>query len=280
MRLLISSMLCWRSIAGVAWLFVLGSSFVAATAVATPKPVTSPSPASASGFACPLSASLAATKAPMPAVADDKSCLIAAKAVGSNEEIYDLRDRTEFIEFHVPGAQNTTVGTLATMPRIGEKRVVVYDSGRFRSDAFLLCHRLRSAGMRQVKVVDGGIAAWAQLHARREALTLNRLSDADVPAALSEASSGAVVLAESLGPALRQFGIKPSSAAAARPTRAVLLADAQTSPTTIQAQLTKSATAFYWVGTADRLQTLLGAHLAQDRKRTAGPAEPKACGAL
>lgn len=279
MRLLTSSMSCWR-IVGLVPLLALGSWCVAAPAVAASKPDTSAPIASASAFTCPLSASLAATKVAMLAVADDKSCLIAAKAVGHSEEVFDLRDRAEFIDFHLPGAQSATVGSLSTMPRVGEKRVVVYDSGRFRSDALLLCDRLRSAGVRQVKVVDGGIAAWAQVHARPQTLTLNRLSDADVPAALSEVSGGAVVLAESLRPALRQFGIKSSSTAAARPTRVVLLADAQTPLATIQAQLAKSTTAFYWVGTADRLQALLGAHLAQDRKRTAGPAQPQACGAL
>ena len=284
MRWPISSIVCRRALLATGLL--AGSCLVAPMVLAATKPgIPAPAYASAPGSAptCSMAAMVAAAKAPalrvpVPAT-EDRSCLISAREIGRTEDIFDLRERTAFVDFHIPGAQNATVGTLASMSRAGGKRVVVYDSGHVRSDAFLLCNRLRNAGLKQVKVIDGGIAAWAQLHAQPQALTLNRLSDADVPGALSEASGNVVVLAEAMRPALRQFGAK-SSSAAGKSSRAVVLADARTPMSAIQAQLAKSRTTFYWVGAPERLQGLLGVQLAQDRKRIAGPAEPSACGAL
>lgn len=203
-----------------------------------------------------------------------------AKNLGRSATVFDIRDRSDFVQFHIPGAENLPFGALTAMPKPDAKPVVIYDSGRFRSDAYSLCSRLRSVGIEHVKVLDGGIAAWAQMHAPAQMLALNRLSDSDMPAALSDVEGGPVVLSASLRSALRQFGIKALPTPATRSSRTVLLADDTTSLSAIQAQLAKSRTAFYWVGTAERLQTLLGTHLAQDRKRMAGPAESRTCGAL
>jgi hypothetical protein len=82
------------------------------------------------------------------------------------------------------------------------------------------------------------------------------------------------VLAEPLRPALG------APAAATRPARTVLLADAQTSTAAIAAKLAAAPATFYWIGTPERLQALLAAQVALERKREAGPAQSSACSAL
>jgi rhodanese-related sulfurtransferase len=246
------------------------------TAVAQPS-----DPATAARLACPLMAGLPLpTKAATPRVVTDPSCLIAASAVTATDRIYDLRERDEYVRFHLPAAEHATAGSLATTPGIEKKPVIVYESGRFRSDAFLLCDRLRHAGVAQVKVIDGGIAAWAQRRAAAELVALNRLSDTDVPTALLDATPGTVVvLSESLRPVLRELALASDVPPKKPGARALLLADPQTPIATVQARLSK-APALYWVGTGERLRQLLTRQLAQENKRQAGPAESTLCSAL
>lgn len=209
---------------------------------------------------------------------DGDSCLVKAHALDIGDvEVLDLRERVRFLEFHVPGARQATVAELITRPGTSSRPTIVYDGGRFRSDALQLCDRLRHAGFRQVHVVDGGIAAWAQLHALPEALALNRLSDADVAAALAEPGSRPVVLDDSLRSAL------PPAKAAISPAhteRVIVLATTTTPLSAIRTRLKKSVTTLYWSGSPERLRQLLQTQLAQDRKRLAGPAVSKACSAL
>jgi rhodanese-related sulfurtransferase len=206
-----------------------------------------------------------------------ESCLVEAQVLDNHgTDIFDLRDRAGFLEFHVPGARQATVTELVTRPGTSRRPIIVYDGGRFRSDALQLCDRLRHAGFRQVHVVDGGIAAWAQLHDLPETMALNRLSDADVAAALAEPGSRPVVLDKSLRSALPVArDVTPAGTE-----RVVVLATAATPQPAIRARLKKGITTLYWRGTAKRLRQLLDTQLAQNRKRLAGPAVSKACSAL
>jgi rhodanese-related sulfurtransferase len=243
---------------------------------------TSPAVPAAAVGKCPLLVLAARNKAPPPSAPDvssnGDSCLAKAHALDAGgAEIFDLRERARFLEFHVPGARQATITELVIRPETGSRPMIVYDGGRFRSDALQLCDRLRHAGFRQVHVVDGGIAAWAQLHALPEALALNRLSDADVAAALAEPGSRPVVLDDSLRSAL------PSAKPAVNPAhteRVIVLATATTPQSAIRARLKKGITTLYWSGSPERLRQLLQTQLAQDRKRLAGPAVSKACSAL
>ncbi|MCW0203582.1 rhodanese-like domain-containing protein [Rhodanobacter thiooxydans] len=225
-----------------------------------------------------LAASNRAPPSSAPDVPGGKgSCLVKAHALDSHgTDIFDLRDRSHFLEFHVPGARQATITELVTRPGTGSRPTVVYDGGRFRSDALQLCDRLRHAGFHQVHVVDGGIAAWAQLHGLPEAMTLNRLSDTDVAAALAEPGSRPVVLDESL----RSVLPVPEDAAPASAERVIVLVTAATAQSAIRARLKKGITTLYWSGTAERLRQLLDTQLAQNRKRLDGPAVSKACNAL
>lgn len=253
---------------------LLGSLVLALTAFSQPVQATTPT--------CPLVAARAAAKTPsLPAIVEDRTCLVDAKSVGGNEtEIYDVRDRSDFLEFHVPNAQHSSAAALSTILRGSSKVIVIYDSGKFRSDAFLLCSRLRSAGFKHFKMIDGGIAAWAQFHSKPEKIALSRLADAEVSAALSDTSSVAHPLTGSFRSVLQEHRVGQTPAGA-KTARSVFLADSTTPIARIEALLNgKNATGFFWLGSEEKLVILLHAHFAQDLKRVAGPAESKTCGAL
>jgi rhodanese-related sulfurtransferase len=229
-------------------------------------------------LSCPIDAARAeaaigtpAATATVPQVSTD-GCLVGVKALKPGTRLYDLRGRAEYVEFHVPGAQHASLGDLVSMPRTDGGDFVVYDGGRVRADALQACRRLRSAGMKKARVLDGGIVAWAFAHDRSRALQLNRLADAELPALLADASTRTVVLAEPL----RTAAPKPAGATAQR---TVVLADAQTATTAIESRLATAST-YYWIGTPERLRSLQADFVAMDRKREAGPAERSACAAL
>ncbi|NZA25166.1 rhodanese-like domain-containing protein [Luteimonas sp. SJ-92] len=229
---------------------------------------------------CPLAvAPVAAQGTPTHAAAEDRSCLISARAVASDAEIYDLRSRSEYLEFHIPGARHSNPAELSRILRGTGGTAVVYDSGKFRSDAFLLCARLRNGGLHNFKVVDGGIAAWTQALSRPERLAVSRLSDAEVSAALSSSGNSAQALGEALGPVLSEHRIRRTAAAGSG--RRIFVADPSTPTETIAASMDRSSsTAFYWVGSPDRLVALIHAHLAQDQRRALGPGQSATCPSL
>nr|WP_199038781.1 rhodanese-like domain-containing protein [Dyella sp. ASV24] len=232
---------------------------------------------------CPALVEAAKHKAPPQAAptvrpSSGSSCLVSAAALDApGVEIIDIRDRTQFLQFHVPGAQQASAATLTTLPGLRNRKTVVYGDGKFRSDTIQLCERLRQSGLQQVTVVDGGIAAWAQLHGREEVLATNRLSDAEIAAALAEPGNTPVILADSL----KSLASVARSSGSPKARRNVVLADAATPVSAIQAQLSKgAATSLYWVGSSDQLSRLLDTQLAQDRKRLAGHGESATCSSL
>src|SRR5688572_15066062 len=112
----------------------------------------------ASAATCPLAIAQPVTHSASPPAPEDGSCLINARAVGASSEIYDLRSRSEYLAYHVSGARHSSAAELPkVLPGTGNT-VVVYDSGKFRSDAFLLCERLRSSGLKNFRIIDGGVA--------------------------------------------------------------------------------------------------------------------------
>lgn len=234
-------------------------------------------PASAT---CPLVAAQPAVKAPSaPVTADENDCLTDANAMNKGD-VFDLRSRAEFIEFHVPGAQHSTVAVLTTSPLAANQNIILYDSGKFRSDAFMLCSRLRRAGLKRFKIVDGGVAAWTQQQHQPEKLALSRLSDAEVSAALFDPQIAAIALTASLKLVLKEHRIR-QTADRVHAARKIFIVDPSTPVTQIDALLDgKNATSFYWIGDHQKLVGLLHAHLAQDQKRVAGPAESRTCSAL
>lgn len=233
---------------------------------------------------CPALVEAAKHKAPTPAAptlhaSPGDSCLVNAAALdATGVDIIDIRDRTQFLQFHVPGAQQASADTIATLPAVRSRKTVIYSDGKFRSDAAQLCERLRQSGLAQAHVVDGGMAAWAQLHGREEALATNRLSDAEIAAALAEPGNASIVIADSLKPVAATL---PGNARSSKARRNIVLADAATQASTILTQLGKgSTTSLYWIGSAEQLRRLLDVQLAQDRKRLAGHGESATCSSL
>lgn len=230
---------------------------------------------------CPLSIGVTASySVPSASVKQDPSCLIdAASASLDKASLIDTRDRVEFLKFHIPGAASLSSSALITMPKSNKQQVVVYESGKFRSDAYVLCDRLRRAGMTNFKVLDGGIAAWAQLRGLPEKVALSQLSDQEVATAILDSGNAASAIAATLEPVLKEHGIRSRVAG----TRKILLGEATTPVTDLQQKLVRrpaGSTVLFWLGSKQRLSQLLSNQLAQDRKRLSGPGQSKGCGAL
>jgi rhodanese-related sulfurtransferase len=249
----------------------------------------SPMPASStshpSSMTCPLDLARAALRE-QPAtlrVIEDKTCLINVREMkSSGVAIYDLRDRSEFIEFHIPGASSASVAALTTMPTAGGS-VVVYDSGKFASDAFQLCDRLRRAGVKNFRILDGGIAAWAQWQHQPEKLLVSRLSDQEISAALLEPNNAVLGLTPTLQAAIKDNHLGPRKPDARSTGRTVILADESLPIAKIDALLDgtrRQGNVLYWLGSKERLKSLLNTYIAQDKKRLSGPAESSRCAAL
>lgn len=234
--------------------------------------------AGATGTTCPLAAGRVAGPEETTAIAEDRSCLVDAGAIG-NRSVFDLRTRAEFLDFHLPGARHSSRSALMATGRRHPAEIVAYDSGKSRSATFLLCSQLRRAGLTRFKLIDGGIAAWAQRSKRAERLSTNRLGDAEVVAALSDRRATAIALTAPLKAILAEHRLgAPASPPAIR---RIVLADPAMPLASVDAQLaTDKGTTFYWIGTHQQLRDLIHAHLLQGQKRLAGPVQSTACSAL
>ncbi|MET3930815.1 rhodanese-like domain-containing protein [Lysobacter soli] len=229
---------------------------------------------------CPLAATQAHVVPPStPAAPEDRTCLVDVRAIGTGRALYDVRSRADYLAFHLAGAQHATVAELSRLLRDRPENVVLYDGGKFRSDTFLLCKRLRDEGLRNFKIIDGGIAAWAQAQARPERVALSRLSDADIAAALSDRASLAVPLDNGFAPVLAEHRIRMAAKGATG--RRILVATASTPTARLESSMDgKGSPTLVWTGDPDRLVALIHAHLRQDQKRVAGPVQSTACSAL
>lgn len=158
------------------------------------------------------------------------------------------------------------------------QNIVVYDGGRFQGDALQLCARLRKSGYAQANIIDGGIAGWAQSRRHPASMTLSRLSDHEIAAAVLGADSQVIALSSALQAVLKTHGAPHASRTGSR---RIVLVDPAASPDKINAQLTGQAhLSLYWLGEAEQLHHLLDQQIAMEAKRQAGPAESSVCGAL
>ncbi|MCD9026852.1 rhodanese-like domain-containing protein [Luteimonas sp. BDR2-5] len=200
------------------------------------------------------------------------NCLIdAAAPFPSTARIIDIRGRAEYSQIHIPNAANQPLQSLLNAPA---GQLIVYDNGRFRSDALQLCERLTRYGVRDFKVIDGGIAAWAQSSRAQGVLDVSRLSDTEASAALVAGNSAVVTLSGGFPSVLRGHGIGVSAANPSSSGRTIILAEPGTSHDQISARLARrngQNTAFYWTGSPEQLANLISAHLAQDQRRRQGP---------
>lgn len=246
-------------------------------------PVHADGPARSGSPRCPLSqdAPLSSKTAPAtPEVARDRTCLAtAADLRDPARRIFDLRSRGDYLAFHAPRAEHASVSALVSIAKSTPSPLIAYDSGKFTSDAFLLCQRLRNAGVRTVKIVDGGIAGWAQVHEPSKTAQTNRLSDAEMSAAVADGATGTYAMTPRLREVLKEHGVKVSPTFVKGQHR-IVVADTSTPMARIQALMTGPRPVLYWIGGEGDLVASLHAHYAQDRKRVAGPAESSVCGSL
>lgn len=203
--------------------------------------------------------------------APSSQCLIQASRVTQAMPLIDLRTRQDFVSYHPAGASNQQISQLISQrPR----NVVVYDTGRLRQDAVLLCARLQRYGLQDVRVVDGGVAALARHRNAPQAMTLSRLGDTEAAAAMLSGS----VRIQSIAPALAQLVAAQGISSAPQGQMLILGQDqAQVAPHFSAGARTSGV---YWVGDANRLRQLLQTSMAQERKREDGPGYNPNCSAL
>ncbi|HEY1137608.1 MAG TPA: rhodanese-like domain-containing protein [Xanthomonadaceae bacterium] len=213
-----------------------------------------------------------------PASDNHVSCLIRPAAIPPSSRMIDVRPASEYANTRIPGAENMSVLQLVSRKNSMPQDIVVYDSGRFPSDALQLCDRLRKAGYAQARVLDGGIAGWAQFRRRPESMALSRLSDSEVAAAILVSDNHVTALSNRLQLVLKEHDIATTGRAG---TRRILLADPAMPEQAINAQMTGQTHLFlYWLGEADQLHRLLDQQIAMEAKRQAGPAESSICSSL
>lgn len=251
----------WALVAAVAWFSLpIDSAWSAAT--------------------CPLAkATPSKIESSAAALRDDPTCLVKASSVVAGTRLYDVRSRAEYQQFHIPGATSSSVSEVAHLLRSNTTPAIIYEGGKFHSDALLLCARLRSAGARNFKILDGGIAQWSQSNRHPERLVASRIDDAEVAALLTDPKTTASSSAGNIRSLLSEHGIRQGAAIASG--KRVLIVDPSTPDEKITALLdVRGPTAFYWKGDAPQLLALLHSHLAQHQKRVAGPAQSATCSAL
>lgn len=229
---------------------------------------------------CPLANAAPSKIEPSSAVVhEDPTCLAKASSLAAGTRLYDVRSRAEYQQLHIPGATSSSISEVAHLLRSNTTPAVIYDAGKFRSDASLLCARLRNAGARNFKILDGGLAQWSQSNRHPERLAASRLHDAEVAALLTDPKTTATSSSGDVRSLFSEHGIRQGAATASG--RRVIIVDPSTPDAKITALLDiKGPTAFYWKGDAAQLLTLVHSHLAQHQKRVAGPAQSATCSAL
>jgi len=200
------------------------------------------------------------------------SCLIdVARALPTNAQVVDVRTVAEHSSLSIPGSVNRPLQSLVNT---GHDALVVYDGGRLRSDSLALCERLRRYGLRNFQVIDGGIAAWAQMHHPSAALAVSRLSDAEASAALIAGGSKVVVHSEALLAVLKKHSVDVAPKGNDSSRRTLILAGEIVDHDRLEAELARKTgenTALYWIGAPQELDSLIASHLAQDARRRNGP---------
>lgn len=74
--------------------------------------------------------------------------------------VIDLRRPADFNEFHIPGALNLTSAELHGKPYWKSKPLVLVGNGKAEVELYRECRRLKRAGYRQVRVLQGGMPMW------------------------------------------------------------------------------------------------------------------------
>jgi len=205
--------------------------------------------------------------------AQARQCLMPPAQLKPGVTLIDLRSSQDYLAFHIPGANNQQLNQLLSQrPR----DAVVYDGGRLAQDGALLCERLQRYGLTNVRVLEGGIAAWTQSNRDTHALAVSRLDDGEITSVLLSGRSSVVALSPGFNAVLASLPTQTTRAGA----QELVLASSEAEVSTRWAQRRGGKTLLYWVGDPQRLQSLLQTLLAQDRKREMGPGYSPTCSAL
>lgn len=217
--------------------------------------------------------------APAPQVQQGAACLVdAAAPTPAGARLVDVRDRAEYSRLHIPGAENLP---LQSLPNARGSSLVVYDGGRLRADALVLCERLHRYGLRDFKVIDGGIAAWAQSQRRTEALDASRLTDVEVAAALAAGQDRVVAHSDGLSAILKKHAI--AAGGTSKNGRTIVLGHGDLPRDRLLATLSRRSggnIALYWTGAPEQLDAAIARHKAQESRRLDGPMVDYRCPGL
>ncbi|KAF1703327.1 hypothetical protein CSC68_04435 [Pseudoxanthomonas suwonensis] len=197
---------------------------------------------------------------------------------GAGARLVDVRDRAEYSRLHIPGAENLP---LQSLPNARGSSLVVYDGGRLRADALVLCERLHRYGLRDFKVIDGGIAAWAQSQRRTEALDASRLTDVEVAAALAAGQDRVVAHSDGLSAILKKHAI--AAGGTSKNGRTIVLGHGDLPRDRLLATLSRRSggnIALYWTGAPEQLDAAIARHKAQESRRLDGPMVDYRCPGL
>ncbi len=232
-----------------------------------------PLPAQREAPACHKPREPGGTSSAVKVGAQTKTCLISPAQLKPGLPLVDLRSRQDFTVFHITGATNQQLTQLLNQR---PANVVVYDSGRLSQDGALLCERLQRFGLNNVRVLEGGIAAWTQFHRDARAMDASRLDDGEVSSVLLAGKSPVVALAPGFKRILADLPARQAGTA----TQELVLATNAAEVSARLAQRRGGPTTLYWIGGPEQLQSLLQNLLAQDRKREMGPGYSPTCSAL
>lgn len=98
-------------------------------------------------------------------VKPDLSCAItpadlSRRITAPDTVLADVRTAAEYAAFHIENALNATASELAFKRFLHGKTVVLVGDGKAEQELYAACARLKSQGIKQARVLRGGLPAW------------------------------------------------------------------------------------------------------------------------
>lgn len=117
-----------------------------------------------------------------PTVVGDRSCFVewhrAAELMQSKTTTtVDVRPSAAYSQIHLPDAINVELELVKTKSFLAAKPLLIYGDGKDDRRLEVLCSDLKSRGFAQVKIISGGIVAWARASGAEAGVDLLRLAE-------------------------------------------------------------------------------------------------------
>lgn len=239
----------------------------------------------------------------------DASCYVdwsraAEMSKSASSVVIDIRPKEAFTRVHLPGALNLSASEIKTKAYFAGKPLLIYGDGKADPRMDELCADLKGRGFRNVKILAGGVLAWAKTEEARQAQPamdirgLAELSASDLYAELHAGDSVIVsassqfatpeiearrlkmesgVSPEHLSAVLQKGNLKSAKSPVRR---VVLIGVGKTDPKEILDTLSSSRIdwpVYYYAGDQQSYEAAMKRMNAQWSKHNKGPVAPK-CG--